>query len=581
MSPDSAAAFRFGEFELDVAAYELRLRGERVRLEQQPMDLLILLVERRGQLVSREEIVRRLWGAEVFVDVSAAVNTAIHKVRDALRGSKGAPIFIETVPGKGYRFVATVEVAMNASESRPPLRLAVLPFESIGPGPEGDYLVDGLTEEAIASLGRIDPSHLTVIGRTSTMLYKGTKKSLAKIGEELNVDYLLEGSIRKESTRLRITARLNRVRDQVQVWSASFDREPAGLLSLQQDLSTAIAQQVSVQLSPERITAISRRQTRNADAYDLYLRGRRFWHQLTPATTWLAIEHFTRATTLDPDYALAWAGIAEAFASSPVNGDAPPEEASARAIEAASQAMRADSSLAEAQHVFGQLKFFLEWDWPAAEAAYRRAIGLDGSFAFAHSMLGHLLSQRGRHNEALLLMRQARELDPLSAVHQAMSSQVAFQAGDYAAALDHAERAIAIDPEFWVGFMMRGQAHEQVGHAEMALKALAAAARLSGGNSKPISTRGYVLARQGRRQEAREVIAMLQDVGRHRYVPPYATALIHAGLDEPEAVFASLEQALVARDVHLVFLPVDPKWNGLRDYPEFQSLLARCGFGGG
>ena len=575
---DSGETFRFRDFELDVAGYELRRQGRPIRLERQPMDLLILLVQHRRQLVSRTDIVDRLWSKDVFIDVETGVNTAVSKVRQALHDSADAPVFVETIPGKGYRFIAAVEVIRAAHHEPSRVMLAVLPFENIGSDPDREYLADGLTEETIATLGQIDPEHLSVIGRTSTMAYKGTRKSLAAIGSELSVDYLMEGSIRGESGVLRITAKLIRVRDQAQVWSASYDRQPTSMLGVQQELSTAIAKQIRLRLSPERLNALSRRQTRNADAYDLYLRGRRFWNQLTPPTTRRAVEYYTSATELDPDYSLAWAGLAEAYASGPVNGDARPLDVWPLAREAAAQAIRAEANLAEAQHALGQVSWWLEWDWPTAETAFRRAVALDASNAWAHSMLGHLLSQSGQHDEASPFMRRARELEPLSSLHCAMSSQVAFQAGDYSTAVEHARQATVVDPEFWVGYMMRGQAFEQLGETDLAFEALAIAARLSGGNSKPISLRGYLLARLGKLTDAREVLAMLEDVSRNRYVPPYAMALVHAGLGEQDTVFEWLDRAYAARDVHLVFLTVDSKWDPYRTDPRFKAFLARCDF---
>ncbi len=575
---DSGETFRFRDFELDVAGYELRRQGRPIRLERQPMDLLILLVQHRRQLVSRTDIVDCLWSKDVFVDVETGVNTAVSKVRQALHDSAEAPAFIETIPGRGYRFIAAVEVIRATLLERSRVMLAVLPFENIGSDPDREYLANGLTEEAIATLGQIDPEHLSVIGRTSTMAYKGTRKSLAAIGRDLSVDYLMEGSIRGESGVLRITAKLIRVRDQAQVWSASYDRQPTSMLGVQQELSTAIAKQIRLRLSPERLNALSRRQTRNADAYDLYLRGRRFWNQLTPPTTRRAVEYYTSATELDPEYSLAWAGLAEAYASGPVNGDARPLDVWPLAREAARQAIRAEANLAEAQHALGQVSWWLEWDWPTAETAFRRAVALDASNAWAHSMLGHLLSQRGRHDEASAFMRRGRELEPLSSLHCAMSSQVAFQAGDYSTAVEQARQATVIDPEFWVGYMMRGQAFEQLGETDLAFEALAIAARLSGGNSKPISLRGYLLARLGKLKDAREVLEMLEDVSRNRYVPPYAMALVHAGLGEQDTVFEWLDRAYAARDVHLVFLTVDSKWDPYRTDPRFDGFLARCDF---
>jgi tetratricopeptide (TPR) repeat protein len=349
---------------------------------------------------------------------------------------------------------------------------------------------------------------------------------------------------------------------------------------MQRELSAAIAQQIRLQLSPERLHALARRQTRNAEAYDLYLRGRNFANQRTPATTMKAIEYFVAATALDPDYALAWAGLAEAYGASPINGDAPPLDVWQRAREAAAHALRSDPQLAEAQFAMAYVNWRFDWDWTAAESRFRRATALDASHAISHLMLGHLLSQSGRHDEGRSSMRRARELDPLDPLMYGLSSQLEFQARNYPAALEDARRAIALDPEFWIGYMMQGQALDRMNLAERAIDSLVQAGRFSGQNSKTVSLRGYVLAQAGRVEDAREVLATLQAVARERYVPPYAMALLHAGLGEREAVFGWLDRAYGARDVHLMFLPVDPKWDDYRQDPRFLALLSRCGFSG-
>ncbi len=651
--PGDRGTFRFRDFVLDVAAYELRRNGHPVRLERQPMDLLILLVGRRGQLVSRSEIVDALWGKDVFVDVENGVNTAIRKLRQALRDAPDTPTFIETVPGKGYRFIAAVEALPDAVPSplppaaAPPsvvvgvqtvdaaaetaasgasvavpepgageraagrrasarlvlgaltvaalagallwawkrpadsgtrVTIAVLPFDNLNGDPETDYLASGLTEDTIVSLGRIDPQRVSVIGRTSMIVYRGSTKSLAEIGRELGTDYLVESSLRAESGHLRITARLIRVRDQVQIWSDSFDRNISSVLSLQQEISSAIAEQVRTRLSPERQRALARRHTQNAEAYDFFLRGRHFLNQRTPEAMQRAIESFQRATVADPTYSLAWANLAMAYGSSPINSDVNPRRVSPPTREAAVRAVAANPDVAEAQHALGHVNWMFEWDWPAAEAAFRRAIELDPSYSLVHLILAHLLSQTGRHAEAEPFMRRARELDPLNPLSYALSSQVAFQARDYAGALQHANRAIALDQEFWIGHQMRGQALEELGDHDLALKALATAARLSGRNSKPISLTGYILGRSGRTAEARDLLGALETASRQRYVPPYALALVHAGLGDADAAFEWLDRAYAARDVHLMFLTVDVKWDRYRTDPRFGDLLARCGF---
>ena len=397
-------------------------------------------------------------------------------------------------------------------------------------------------------------------------------------GRELGTDYLVESSLRAESSHLRITARLIRVRDQVQIWSDSFDSNTSSILGLQQEISSAIAEQVRTRLSPERQRAIARRHTQNADAYDFFLRGRHFLNQRTPEAMQRAIDSFQRATVADPTYALAWANLAMAYGTSPINSDIDPRRVSAAARESAVRAVAANPDVAEAQHALGHVNWAFWWDWRAAEAAFRRAIQLDPSYSLVHLILGHLLSQTGRHAEAERFMRRGRELDPLNPLSYGLSSQVAFQARDYAGALQYANRAIALDQEFWIGHQMRGQALEESGDHDLALKALATAARLSGQNSKPISLTAYVLGRSGRTAEARDLLGALELASHQRYVPPYALALVHAGLGDADAAFEWLDRAYAARDVHLMFLTVDVKWDRYRSDPRFGKLLARCGF---
>ena len=633
----SRCTFRFRDFELDVAAYELRRQGRPVKLERQPMDLLILLVERRRQLVSRGEIIDRLWGKDVFVDVDTGVNTAISKIRQALRDSTDAPAFVETVPGRGYRFIAAVEVesgpedvAQSATraepstqvrpEPEPPvtappalsrtaskyargaiallavvavvgfvawrqtragstvarITLAVLPFENLGSDPERDYLAMGLTDETSASLAQIDPERLSVKGRTTR--YKGSTKTAAEIGRELSVDYLVESSLQAEGGRLMVTAKLIRVRDQEYVWTQSYEREPTSLLQLQQELSTAIAEQVRLRLSPDRVDGFGRRQTRNADAYDAYLRGRYLESRRTPATNARAIEQYRRAIALDPDYALAWSSLASTYAGSAINSDARPLDVGPLARDAAAHALSANPNLAESQLVAGYVNWILDWNWTAAERAFRAAIRLDPSNSEEHRYLGHNLSQSGRHAEAAEEMRRARELGPLEPLEYALSAQVAFQARQYPAALEFARRAVFMDSRFWIGHMQLAQVYTETGETDLAFEEMRDAARFSGGNSKAASVTGYLLAKIGKTSEAREILRGLEADALERYVPPYAMALVHAGLGERDAVFEWLDKAYAARDVHLMYLTVDPKWDAYRADARFGALLGRCGF---
>lgn len=578
MSDLRPAMYDFGDFRMDLGKRLLYCGGRPVTLTPKVFDTLLLLVTHRGQVVEKSELMSALWPDTIVEENN--LNQNISTLRRVLGEVRGDNRYIATVPGRGYRFTAEVRTPrVQVAETAPAhATIGVLPFENLGAGSEREYLADGLTEETIAMIGQIDPEHFSVVGRTSVMRYKGTTKTLAEIGRELDATYLIESSMRAEGERLRITSKLIRVRDQLQIWSASYDHEPRSLLAFQRELAVAIAEQVRLRLSPARLQALATRQTQNADAYDLYLRGRFFWNQFTPLTTRRAVEYLTRATELDGSYALAWSGLADALCSSPVTGDTPPRAMLPRASEAARQAVAADPDLAEAQTSLGFFEFWLGWGWAAAETAYRRAIAADANYAFAHRMLGILMSHVGRREEAVASIRRARELDPLSAMNRALSSQVAFAVGDYREAIDYAREAIVIDPEFWIGHFQLAQARASTGDEGAALESLNQANRLSGGNSKALSLRGYMLAKTGRVAEAREILGTLEGVARERYVPPYAMALVHAGLGDSDAALEWLHKGFEAHDVHLVFLTVDPKWDPYRRTVGFADLLQRCGF---
>jgi len=569
--------YEFGEFHVDTNKRLLLRNGDSVAVTPKVFDTLLYLLQHQGEIVEKSDLMRVIWPDTAVEENNLSQN--ISTLRRILGENRGANLYIATVPGKGYRFTAAVEAVRGSLEglSRK-VTLAVLPFENLSADPEREYLADGLTEETSASLGQIDPEHLSVIGRTSVMAYKRTTKTVAEIGRELDAAYLIESSLRAEGERLRITCKLIRVRDQVQVWSESYDSEPRSLLTFQRELSGAIAQRVRLRFSPDRLKGLARRQTQNAEAHDLYLRGRHFWNQLTPATTKRASEYYARATALDSEYALAWSGLADAFSASPINGDAPPLVAAPRAREAAARAVHAEPKLAEAQTSLGLVKFWFDWDWASAETAFRNASAIDPSYPFVHRMLGILLAHMGRHDEAKAAIRRARELDPLVAVEHALSAQVAFVAQDYAAAVQFARQSIVVDPEFWIGLFQLGQAYVELGESELALDALNNAGRFSGGNSKVISLRGYLFAKLGRTNEALQVLNTLEAIARDRYVPPYAMAQVHLGLRHWDRALEWLERACDVRDVHLVLLPADPKWDPVRGDARFVALLKRCGF---
>jgi len=568
------AVYEFGPFRLFTADKQVLRAGKPVPLRPKLYETLLILVQNPGRLVEKEVFFKRLW-PDCFVD-EAALAQNISKLRKSLESPTDERSYIETVSKRGYRFRVPVKpIDTEPPEAPSQVTLAVLPFENLGAGPEREYLADGLTEEVITALGRIDPENLRVIGRTSMIAYKCTAKSLAEIGRELGAAYLVESSIRAEGARIRIVSKLIRVHDQVQIWSSSYDGEPASMLEFQRELSMTIANEVRRRFSPERLEALARRQTQQAEAYDLYLRGRYFWEQFSPQTTKRAMEYYARATEFDPEYALAWSGLADAYSAAPNSGDADPLQMLPLASAAVERALRSGPDLVEVLHSVGLVKFW-HWDWSAAEAALKKAVAIDPNYALAHRTLGLVVSHRGQHERARAELRRTRELESICAQHLALSSQIEFNARDFEAAIAFAHQATTVDPEFWIGYMQLAQAYAQTCDNGAAFAALNKAARFSS-NSKLIALRGYLSAKLGRITDANAALEILEAASQERHVPPYATALVHAGMNNRDLALEWLERAYEARDVHLLRLLVDPKWDTLRGDPRFGTLLARCG----
>jgi len=569
---------KFDSFELDPAAWELRRRGKPVRLERLPMELLLLLVERRGMLVTRREIATRLWDPNLFLDLDNGIHTAIRKVRQALNDSAQQPAFVQTVSGKGYRFLAPVTLAAEhpASSSSQRISVAVLPFENLTGDTGQDYLTDGLTEDTIAALGNLASARLAVIARTSVMRYKRSRKNIREIAAELAADYLLESTFRRDERSVRITSRLVRARDEAQVWSGNYDREWRSVLQLQEELGNAIAHHVENRFSSEPAAARSRSTTADPDAYDLYLRGKHYWNQIRPTALRRAIEFFDAAVSKDPSFALAWSGLADTYSVLPVTSDGDPSEHWQKARHAADEAMRLQPDLAEACASSGIVAFWLDWDWRRAEHELRGAVEQNPSYASGHRYLAHVLSNLGRHAEALAVMANACRLDPLSPALHAVSGQLFYQAAQFDATEEQARRALALNSDFWLGHLVLGKVCERMKRYGAALTECDTAFHLSEGNTEALSLKGYVMAQMGRRTEADQILKTLLDTSAARFVPPYNVALLYAGMSAPDAACEWLEKARLIRDVHIVFLPVEPKWNALRGDPAFRSLLERC-----
>jgi len=572
----------FGEFQLDLTGCVLTRTGHPLSLERRPTELLCLLAGRPAELVGRRELADKIWGASTNVDADMGINTAIRKIRAALGDTTGKPVYIETVQGRGYRFIAPIqpEPIADVQTVPRPVTIAVLPFDNLTGSGEHDYLSDGFTEELIAVLGTVAPGTIHVIGRRSVMQFRAKHADTADIGRVLGANYLLEGSFRLDGSNLRVTTRLVEATTQHQTWSESFDSKFDQKLAFQQSVSRTVSQTVRALFAPQSSIRQVSRHTQSEAAYELYLRGRYCWNRNQSAMTAEAIGYFSRATAADPDYALAWSGLADSFSVSPVNGDAPALVIWEKARQAASNAVRAAPALAEARTSLGFVYFWLDWRWQDAVAEFRAAASLDPNYAFAHRMVGIACSHLGLHEEARQAIRLAIERDPLFAMHHTLSAVVALHAGAPAEAASFARDAIEVDSEFWIGHFLLAQALEQCGEFGGALAALAIAGKICGNSTKPAMLAAYIYARSGNRQAAHAQLDVFAAMAQRHFVPPYARGLIYAGLDDTAASLEALEHGLLVRDVNLCFLPCDPKWSGLRELPPFRALIHRCGFSG-
>ena len=576
------STYRFDEFELDLDAGQLRLRGEPVRLERRPFGLLALLVTNPGRLHTREEIIAALWPEKVIIDFDAGLNTLVRKVRHALGDSPEAPRYIETVPARGYRFAAPVAPASKpvvpvpalataptpapeSARSRRPYfvaavlllvlvaayvvlqepaepahtRIAVLPFENLSGNAELGYLASGLAQETSTSLGQIELPNLTVLGVVSSRAISKSELPLRQAAGDVGVDFVVDSSLRLERTRIRVTSQLVRAEDGQQLWSASFDRELTNVLGLQRELSIAIAEQVRQRLSPEVAAAINRRQTQNPQAYALYLKGREQWTRFQPTLVEDALSWYEKAVAVDPEYGLAWAGIAHAATTATITSDASPAVAIPIARHALEQAQRYGADLAETWVAQAAFLAFIESKYEPAEQAARRAVELDPNNAMAQMTLAMSLNAQSRHAEARAAMRRARELDPLFPLIFANSAALEREAGNTDAAFELATQAIAMDPEFWVGYFHLGYILLESGDLTGALRAFESSYRYSGGNSMSAANRVFALACLGRDEEARSLRDEFLERSVERYVPPYALARMEEALGSPDSAGCS------------------------------------------
>jgi TolB-like protein/DNA-binding winged helix-turn-helix (wHTH) protein/Flp pilus assembly protein TadD len=604
---------RFGVFQFDLNGLQLYKAGVRIKLQEQPFRVLAVLVQRAGEVVTREELRQRIWPTDVYGTFDQGLNNAIRKVRDALGDSADNPRFVETVAKHGYRFIAPV-----SKESRPPtlprsghekpqkitliglsilvllalvgwsvwrraarvtplpekVVLAVLPFDNLNRDPEQDFFSDGLTEEMIAQLGKLNPARLTVISRGSVAKYKGSSLPPKQIGHELHADYLLQGSVRRAADRVRITVQLIQVQDQTDRWAETYDRELKDILSLQDSVTQAIANQIRITLTPEQETQLTSPRSLDPEAYESYLKGRYYWNKRNADALQKATTYFEHAVGRDPRYGAAYSGLADCNSGLAWHGFKSPTEALTKADTAALKAIEIDPESGEAHASLGLVRLH-RWEWSVAEAEFKRAIELNPYYANAHHWFGDYLSVRGRHDEALLEAQQALKLDPLNLMINTWVGLRYYLARKYDRAIEQGRNAVDLDANFAAGHLLLGESYIQVGRQNEALVELQRAAKLSGDSPLYVAQVGVAQAKAGNKKEALEIIEQLQKTSAERYVSPYGMAQIYAALDDKEQTLKWLETAYDGHAVWMSYLAVDPLFDAFHADARFQELLRR------
>lgn len=617
--------YKFSDFELDLERYEVRKDGSPVKLEKIPMELLIYMVENSGRLITREQIVNKLWGKDIFVDTEQGINTAVRKIRLALADSPEQPRFLETVVGKGYRFVAAVHTNGMAEEQAqdegnlrdtartapklPPRKawiagaaavvllgasiglwrttragktsaqkirsVAVLPLENMSGEPQQEIFADGMTDELTTMLARI--KGLRVISRTSVVGYKGTRKHLPQIAKELNVDAIVEGSVLRSGNKVRITAQLINAATDEHLWADTYERELSDVMAVQSEVAEAIARHVFVELTAEERQHIRVERRVNPAAHDLVLRGRSLWNKRDEASLQQAIECFQQALALDPNYAMAYVGLADSYNALGYSNYVSPADSFVRAKAAASKAIELDPDLAEAHASYGYATMYYDWDFGRAEREFQAALGLNPNSPQAHQWYAYLLTAMERPSEAHRHIDIAQQLDPASVPINTDRAFTYYYSGETEEAVKSVNTALQINPDFPLAHFWLGRIYTSQGRYDEALSEFTKTGALRSWQPT-LSGLGFLYGIWGKKKEAQGVLDELAALPRqNRYRTSYAVALIYCGMGDKEATFHWLDEAYKERTHWLVWLKTDPRWNSVRSDPRFRDLVRRVG----
>jgi TolB-like protein/DNA-binding winged helix-turn-helix (wHTH) protein len=622
MAEKTKRFFDFGRFQLDSAEGVLLADGHPVPLTPKAFETLLALLENSGHVLEKDELLKRVW-PDTFVE-EGTLTQNISTLRKILGEAEDGSVFIETIPRRGYRFVGKVreaEFTPAPGEKLSPVQvvkvpqtrirsrrltalalvaafllvvflvrewiwpaivpaqskvmLAVLPFQNLSGDSQQEYFSNGLTEEMITQLGDLEPNRLGVIARTSSMQYKDTKKSAREVGRELGVDYILEGSVRREGDRVRITAQLIQVKDQTHLWASDYDRNLRDILALQSDVAGAVAREIKLRLSPEERARLASRPTLDPEAYELYLKGRYFWNKRSKDGFVKAIGYFQQAIARNPNYAQAYAGLADSYILQGPNDILPAKQVYPQARAAASKALEIDDSMAEAHASLGFVKLLYDWNPAEAELEFRRAIELDSNYPTGHHWYAYDLAAMGRMDEAVREIRRAQELDPLSLIINTDIGQILFFARRYDEAIAQCQKTIDLDPRFGQAYWYQGLIYEKKGMLDQAVDAFLKQISQSPTNAGEEAAIRSAYRLAGMPGFWRNRLEMLERQSKKHYVSPYTYAVIYSRMGDKDKALEELRKAYEERYPSMVFAEFEPVFDGVRSDPRYAELLRR------
>jgi TolB-like protein/DNA-binding winged helix-turn-helix (wHTH) protein/Flp pilus assembly protein TadD len=607
--------YEFGPFQLDPDEPLLRHQGKPLHLTPKALQTLCVLIENQGRVVEKEELLHRVW-PDTFVEESTLAQN-VFTLRKQLGEDDSGAQYIETVPKRGYRFIVPVRVTLAPitsdiellsarpnrrlrwrvwtglglafvlaigvlilrsaipRRSSPPVSrsmLAVLPVENLSGDSGLDYLADGLTEEIIAQLGSLNPKQLGVIARTSSMAYRKTTKTVAEIGRELNVDYVVESSLRKNGDEVRFTTQLIRTADQTHLWAHSYERALANTLGLQAELANAIADEVRISLSTTKPQHIP-----PADAYDAFIQGRFHFNKRTPKEVEIAIDCYRRAIARDPDFAPAYLGLADSYSLLGNMREEPPQKIAQEAKDSLLKALSLDNSLASAHASLAWILANVDWNWSASEKEYEKALALGPNDAGVHHRYAVYLAGLGRTPEAVTQIRLARQLDPLSPVLRTSTGWILLRGRAPDTALTECRNALDLDPAFVRAHLCLGEAYEQKGQLDIAVSEFLQGRILAGEPAENVEALRKALAQAGYSGYFQERLKQLTKNSQTRYVSPYDFADIYVRLGRSQEAIQWLEAAYREHSPYLTNIQVEPRLDPLREDPRFRAIVQGLG----